>query len=115
MARWERARHELAAAANLVFNSESSGTLTLNMNILHDTEATQRTVSFNGNAETVITGGFLVAPGSVSNPLIAKGGTGQLTLTNTSLASNNNASITINAGTLSFASGNALPTGAVTG
>jgi len=101
-----------SGGSNLTFNSESSGTLTLDMNIAHDSETTQRAVSFNGNAETVLTGAFLTN-GSSNAFSVNKGGTGQMTLTNTTTPSTITGPTIINGGTLVYSSVNALPTGEI--
>lgn len=101
-----------SGGGNLTFNNNTSGTLMLNMNISHDSETTARTVSFNGNGDTVLTGAFL-AVGSSTATNVAKGGNGQLTLTDVTIPSNVTGTTTINAGTLAFYSANALPTGSV--
>lgn len=101
-----------SGAGNLTFNSSSSGTLTLDMSIQHDSETTQRAVSFNGNAETVLTGAFLVN-GSSNAFSVNKGGTGQMNLTNTTVPSTISGPTIINGGTLVYSSTNALPTGQI--
>jgi fibronectin-binding autotransporter adhesin len=101
-----------SGGANLNFRSESNGTLTLDMNIMHDSEATQRTLFLTGIGDMVLTGAFL-ANGLSNAMAVAKDGTGQLTLTNTATASTNTGATTINQGTLVYSSTNALSTGAI--
>ncbi|MEO6788089.1 MAG: autotransporter-associated beta strand repeat-containing protein, partial [Chthoniobacteraceae bacterium] len=98
-----------SGAANLTVNNNSSGTVTLDMNIQHDSETTARTFSVGGNSDTVITGVFLT--NGSSNPAFAKNGIGMLTLTNTATSSTDTNVTTINAGTLTISSFGVLPTG----
>ncbi|MEQ1850770.1 MAG: autotransporter-associated beta strand repeat-containing protein [Chthoniobacteraceae bacterium] len=124
-------------AGNATISNNSSGMLTLDFNVQHILETTlptvQRTFVVGGNGDVILTGNVKKTSGTInitiggtavptfvtSDPSLARGTatvlpTGQLTMAYSGPVANPSAgTTTINSGTLSFASSNALPTGAI--
>ncbi len=99
---------------NLTFNSSGNGTLTLNAPSLWNNTDTSgsRTLTIQGNAESVVTGTINAAPGS-SDHNLTKAGQGTVTLQTTS--SNFRGAANVNAGTLSIGTFGAINNNATPG